>query len=138
MQKSYIVKSPINFADFGFFVRVGDILVHDTSNNNRLTVFRNGNIVKAITQTALGITALIKSEFIVEAIATLPKVEVVKPVAKKQPTPIAPTVAELQKRVKATKEEISPTVQQMIVKDKEAAKPVREEIKPAVKVAETV
>jgi hypothetical protein len=66
LQKSYVVKSPINFADFGFFVRVGDILVHDTANQNRLTVYRNGEIVKAITQTSLGMAALVKNQFITE------------------------------------------------------------------------
>jgi hypothetical protein len=66
LQKSFVVKSPINFSDFGFFVRVGDILVHDTANQNRLTVYRNGEIVKAITQTSLGMAALVKNQFITE------------------------------------------------------------------------
>lgn len=68
MQKSYIVKSPINFANFAFFVRVGDILMHDTSNGNKLTVYRSGEIVKAITQTALGVAALLKQGFIAEVL----------------------------------------------------------------------
>jgi hypothetical protein len=66
MQRSYLVKSPVHFADFGFFVKVGDILVHDTSNSNRLTVYRNGEVVKAVKQTPLGIAAMVKNEFIVE------------------------------------------------------------------------
>lgn len=70
MQKSYVVKSPINFSDFGFFVRVGDILVHDTANHNRLTVYRNGEIVKSITQTSLGMAALVKNQFITEVTAS--------------------------------------------------------------------
>jgi hypothetical protein len=72
LQKSYVVKSPINFADFGFFVRVGDILVHDTANHNRLTVYRNGEIVKSITQTSLGMAALVKNHFIAEVTAAAP------------------------------------------------------------------
>ena len=66
MQRSYLVKSPVHFADLGFFVKVGDILVHDTSNANRLTVYRNGEVVKALKQTTLGLAAMQKSGFIDE------------------------------------------------------------------------
>src|ERR1700688_4256155 len=66
MQRSYLVKSPVHFADFGFFVKAGDILVHDTSNSNRLTVYRNGEVVKAVKQTTLGLAAMQKSGFIEE------------------------------------------------------------------------
>lgn len=66
MQKNYLVKSPVHFADLGFFVKIGDILVHDTSNANRLTVYRNGEVVKALKQTALGLAAMQKSGFIEE------------------------------------------------------------------------
>ena len=72
MQKSYLVKSPVHFADFGFFVKVGDILVHDTSNSNRLTVYRNGEVVKAVKQTPLGIAAMVKNAFIVEVTQQAP------------------------------------------------------------------
>src|SRR5271168_4961252 len=68
MQRSYLVKSPVHFADFGFFVKIGDILVHDTSNANRLTVYRNGEVVKAVKQTTLGLAAMQKSGFIEEVI----------------------------------------------------------------------
>jgi len=73
MQRSYLVKSPVHFADLGFFVKVGDILVHDTSNANRLTVYRNGEVVKAVKQTSLGIAAMVKSGFIVEVVPQAPK-----------------------------------------------------------------
>jgi hypothetical protein len=66
MTRSYLVKTPVHFADFGFFVKVGDILVHDTANSNRLTVYRNGEVVRAVQQTSLGIAAMVKSEFIRE------------------------------------------------------------------------
>ena len=72
MQRSYLVKSPVHFADFGFFVKVGDILVHDTANSNRLTVYRNGAVVKAVEQTTLGIAAMVKSEFIQEVVQPKP------------------------------------------------------------------
>ena len=66
MQRSYVVKSPINFANFSFFVKIGDILVHDPANVNKLTVYRNGEIVKAIAQTPLGMAAILKQGFIAE------------------------------------------------------------------------
>lgn len=95
MQKSFVVKSPINFVDFGFFVRVGDILVHDTANGNRLTVYRNGEIAKVITQTPLGMAALAKSDFIAEVLppppgsapGKPPAAQAAKPEPKKKPKP---------------------------------------------------
>jgi outer membrane biosynthesis protein TonB len=99
MQRSYLVKSPVHFADFGFFVKIGDLLVHDTSNANRLTVYRNGEMVKAVKQTSLGLAAMQKSGFIEEVIQQAPKVaakapakpvEAPKPVFKREepkPTP---------------------------------------------------
>ena len=66
MQRSYVVRRAVNYADFNFFIKAGDILVHDASNANKLTVYRGGEIVKVLTQTALGIAAMVKSEFIVE------------------------------------------------------------------------
>src|SRR5271154_3613341 len=72
MQRSYLVKSSVNFADFGFFVKVGDILVHDPANSNKLTVYRNGAIVKNVQQTTLGITAIVKNEVLLEALHVAP------------------------------------------------------------------
>jgi hypothetical protein len=86
LQKSFVVKSPINFVDFGFFVRVGDILVHDTANNNRLTVYRNGEIAKVITQTPLGMAALTKSDFIAEVLPPPPGGVLIKVAAAPAPT----------------------------------------------------
>ena len=72
MQRSYLVKSPVHFADFGFFVKVGDILVHDPANSNKLTVYRNGAIVKDVQQTTLGIAAMVKNEVMVEVVPSRP------------------------------------------------------------------
>ena len=102
MQRSYLVKSPVHFADLGFFVKVGDILVHDTSNANRLTVYRNGEVVKAVKQTTLGLAAMQKSGFIEEVIQQAPKaapkapakpVEAPKPAPKKEEPKPAPKPA---------------------------------------------
>ena len=104
MQRSYLVKSPVHFADYGFFVKVGDILVHDTSNSNRLTVYRGGEVVKVVKQTTLGLSAMQKSGFIeeviqqakpapkaptkpVEAPKAPPKKEEPKPPKKEEPKP---------------------------------------------------
>jgi hypothetical protein len=73
VQKSFVVKSPINFANFGFFVKAGDILVHDLSNKLKLTIYRNGEIVKVIPyQSQLGMAAMLNNKFI-EAINTMPQ-----------------------------------------------------------------
>ena len=72
MQRSYLVKSSVNFADFGFFVKVGDILVHDMANGNKLTVYRNGAVVRSVQQTTLGLAAMVKNEVIVEVVSTFP------------------------------------------------------------------
>jgi outer membrane biosynthesis protein TonB len=99
MQRSYLVKSPVHFADFGFFVKVGDILVHDTSNSNRLTVYRNGEVVKAVKQTTLGLAAMQKSGFIEEVTQQAAKaaskpalkpVEAPKPILKREEPKPAP------------------------------------------------
>lgn len=86
MQKSYLVKSPVNFADFGFFVKVGDILVHNPSHANQLTVYRNGEAVRTVQQTTLGIAAFIKTGMIVE-VTQQPKKAPVKPVEPAKPLP---------------------------------------------------
>jgi outer membrane biosynthesis protein TonB len=112
MQRSYLVKSPVHFADFGFFVKVGDILVHDTSNANRLTVYRNGEVVKAVKQTALGLQAMQKNGFIEEVIqaakttARAPQkpVEAPKPAPKPVETP-KPQAKPQPKRQEPKKEE---------------------------------
>jgi hypothetical protein len=84
MTKSYVAKSPINFVQYGFRVNAGDILVHDTT-NQRLTVYRNGEIVKTMKQSSLGISALLKDHFAEEVVERAPK-----PAAKPQPQPIDP------------------------------------------------
>ncbi|GEM_PF-4889179 len=84
MQKSYVAKSPINFVQFNFRVNAGDILVHDTT-NQRLTVYRNGEIVKTMKQSSLGMSALLKDHFAEEVVEHAPK-SVAKPV----PQPIDP------------------------------------------------
>jgi outer membrane biosynthesis protein TonB len=122
MQRSYLVKSPVHFADFGFFVKVGDILVHDTSNANRLTVYRNGEVVKAVKQTTLGLAAMQKNGFIEEmtqqAAKVAPKapqkpVEPSKPAPKREdpkptpkPAPAPPKKDEPKAKPKPTVEEI--------------------------------
>ena len=90
MQRSYLVKSPVHFADFGFFVKIGDILVHDTSNSNRLTVYRNGEVVKAVKQTALGLAAMQKSGFIEEVTQQAPRTAPKAPQKPVEPPKLAP------------------------------------------------
>jgi hypothetical protein len=144
MQRSYLVKSPVHFADLGFFVKVGDILVHDTSNSNRLTVYRNGEVVKAVKQTTLGLAAMQKSGFIeemtqqaarvapkapqkpVEAPKPVPKREDPKPASKPAPAPVSKEALE-QKRKKAVPTEVPfeelPDHLKAHIEAREAAKP---------------
>jgi hypothetical protein len=130
MQRSYLVKSPVHFADFGFFVKVGDILVHDTSNGNRLTVYRNGEIVKAVKQTPLGIAAMVKSQMVEEVVAKAAKAP-----AKPVPAPPKPAVAPKKEEPKPTptvkKEEPKPAP-----KKEEPKKLPRLEIPEGLKVGE--
>jgi hypothetical protein len=108
MQKSYIVKRPVNFADYNFFVKVGDILVHDTQNNNRLTVYRNGEIVKTLSQTFLGLKAMVMNDFIGELGAS----PAPKPAPAPAPVKEAPKAEEPVKMPKKglTAEEYTPAV----------------------------
>jgi hypothetical protein len=89
MQRSYLVKSSVNFADFGFFVKVGDILVHDPSNNNKLTVYRNGTVIRDVKQTSLGLAAMVKNSFIVEVTGQAPAPKTA-PKAPQKPIKAAP------------------------------------------------
>lgn len=132
MRKSYVVKSPINFANFGFFVRVGDILVHDAANGNKLTVYRNGEIVKAITQTALGMAALLKQGFVTELVTAATPAAPKAPEPPKKAVPIKPTKEELEvKRAKAVAKEVSvdelPESLRTEIKKKAKAAVVRED-----------
>ena len=70
--KSYVSNTTINFEGFKFYVRPGDILVHDARNQNSLSVYRNGQLVKVVKQDPLAIEAFVKSKFIVEVQAPPP------------------------------------------------------------------
>src|SRR5271166_758051 len=86
MQRSYLVKSSIHFTNHRFFVKVGDILVHDPANGNKLTVYRNGAIVKDVQQTTLGITAFVQNGMIAE-VATPAQVPTAASKAPAKPIP---------------------------------------------------
>ena len=88
MQKSYVSRTTINFVDFEFYIRPGDLLVHDSANHNRLTVYRSGQIVKVVKQTPLGVAAFLKNQFIEEVTTPLVAVSPSVKVSKAPPTPI--------------------------------------------------
>lgn len=91
--KSYVAKTTINFVDFEFYIRPGDLLVHDSANHNRLTVYRNGQIVKVVKQNPLGVAAFLKNKFIEEVTAsTAVPAPVMVPKARPAPTgaPVSP------------------------------------------------
>jgi hypothetical protein len=78
MSKNYVAKTTIDFSNLNFYVRPGDILVHDTKNKNSLTVYRNGEIVKTGKQDPLGIAAFLKNGYIQEVSTELAKTSVTK------------------------------------------------------------
>lgn len=89
--KSYVAKTTINFVDFEFYIRPGDLLVHDLANHNRLTVYRNGQIVKVVKQNPLGVVAFLKNKFIEEVAAdTVVAPEVILPPVEAPGTPTEP------------------------------------------------
>ncbi len=111
MQKSYVAKSPINFVQFSFRVNAGDILVHDAI-QQKLTVYRNGGIVKTMKQSALGMIAFIKDGMCEEIVEAKP--------AKPVPQPIDP--AETIKMLKNVPK-LKPDLPKEMPKKREEKKP---------------
>lgn len=66
--KSYLVKQNIDFGQTSkFLIRPGDILVYDSSNQNKVTIYRNGAIVKTLANQSFGgLSGLAKSGWISE------------------------------------------------------------------------
>lgn len=84
MQRSFVAKTTVNFPDFELYVRMGDILVFNAANENSLTVYRGGAIVKTIRTTPISIAVLLKTKMIEETVALAPK-----PVRPAPPKPAA-------------------------------------------------
>lgn len=68
MQRSFVAKTTIHYVDYEFYVRPGDVLVHDTANQNRMTIYRNGEIAKVVKQEPIGVAAFLKNKFIEEIV----------------------------------------------------------------------
>lgn len=68
MQKSYLVKQSVDFGQSAkFLIRPGDILVYDSANQNKIVVYRNGEIMKVLANQSLGgLQGLAKSGWITE------------------------------------------------------------------------
>lgn len=78
---------------------MGDILVYNAANENSLTVYRGGAIVKTIRTTPISIAVLLKTKMIEEAVAVPPKP--VSPAPQKPaaaPKPVAKSKVELKKK----------------------------------------
>jgi hypothetical protein len=85
MSKNYVAKTTIDFSNLNFYVRPGDILVHDPVNKNTLTIYRDGEIVKTGKQEPLGIAAFLKNGYIQEISPQLLKtLRTTKPAGKTQ------------------------------------------------------
>jgi hypothetical protein len=110
VQRSYVAKTTINFVDFEFYIRPGDLLVHDTANHNRLTIYRNGQIAKVGKLGSLGIVAFIKNLFIEEVIvATTAAVVVDEPIILPSVI-VAPTTAVDNRKGFSSKRDKAPEV----------------------------
>lgn len=68
MQKSFLVRQSVDFGQVSkFLIRPGDIIVFDSQNQNKVIVYRNGEIQKVLAnQSASGLAGLAKSGWIVE------------------------------------------------------------------------
>lgn len=66
--KSYLCKTSVDFGQAAkFLIRPGDILVYDPANQNKVTVYRGGEIAKVLpNQSPGGLAGLAKSGWIVE------------------------------------------------------------------------
>ena len=111
MQHSYLAKTVIHIIEYKFYIRPGDLLVHDPANHNRLTVYRNGQIAKVVKQEPIGIVAFLKNKFIEPVmVETTPVVAVEAPTPTSIPVvvPVAPPepVKEALKRDKAIPQEV--------------------------------
>jgi outer membrane biosynthesis protein TonB len=66
MQKQYVALKRIMFAQEKKYFEVGDILAHDAANGNKLTVYRNGELVMNTTNTQVSMEAMHRLEMIEE------------------------------------------------------------------------
>jgi hypothetical protein len=88
MTKTYVVLKRFLVSIASFYAEKGDILVHDTSNNNSLTVYREGKLMKTTTGSLLALSAL-KSHGNIDLVASPTDVT---PIA--DPDPLKPTFIE--------------------------------------------
>lgn len=79
MQRSFVAKTTVNFPDHELYVRVGDTLVYNAANDNSLTVYRAGAIIKTIKTTPISIAAMLKTKMILETGTTASKPSVKTP-----------------------------------------------------------
>ena len=78
---------------------MGDILVYNAANDNSLTIYRSGSIVKTIRTSPIAIAAMLKTKMIEEVAAPAPKPAA--PAPKKPaaaPKPKAPAPVKLEKK----------------------------------------
>jgi hypothetical protein len=63
MQKHYVAVQRVQFKPGEVFA-IGDQLVHDSANNNKLSVYRNGELVLNTSHTQLGMDAMVRTDMI--------------------------------------------------------------------------
>ena len=67
--RTFVAKTTVNFPDLELYVRMGDLLVYDATNQNNLTIYRGGSIVKTIKTTPIAIAAMTKTKMLEEVVS---------------------------------------------------------------------
>jgi uncharacterized protein YfaT (DUF1175 family) len=58
MTKSYLVKATVNFEEYDFYARPGDVIVYHPDNDDKLVVYREGQIVSIMPHMGFGFLAM--------------------------------------------------------------------------------
>lgn len=97
MQKQYVANSTVNFSDFKFFVRPGDVCKHN-ENTNDFVIYRNGSLAATLKTSVMALKSMMTPETkyfseIEDLVAS--NVTVVEPTVEEEKTEIInPEVAE--------------------------------------------
>jgi hypothetical protein len=61
MQKQYVSNHTVNFSDFKFFVRPGDVCVHNEATND-FVIYRNGDLVATLKTSVMALKSMMTPE----------------------------------------------------------------------------
>lgn len=80
MQKQYVSNATVNFSDFKFFVRAGDVCVHNEATND-FVIYRDGNLVATVKTSVMALKNMMTAEtnYFSEIKEDTPNVVIVEP-----------------------------------------------------------